>query len=330
MKELWAMAHLATPMAVRVAATLRIADHLANGPCTAAELAELTRVDPDALDRVLRHLAGKGVFDRDDAGRYTLTPIGEPLASGHPGGVRDMLDIDGTVGRAELAFVQLLHSVRTGEAGYPVQFGNDFWADLSAHPERSAGFDQRMGADIAVRGPDVVAGYDWGALRCVVDVGGGDGSLLIELLHKFPDLRGVVVDLPDTAAIATRAIAAAGLADRAQAVGGSFFDPLPTGGDAYVLSSVLHNWSDGRAVTILRRCADAAGTSGRVFVIERIGADGESTGTAMDLRMLVYYGGRERRVAELAALAAAAGLRVAGTHGVGILSIVELTRGERP
>lgn len=325
MTELWAMAHLATPMAVRVAATLRIADHLAGGPRTGAELAELAGVDPDALDRVLLHLAGRGVFDLDDAGRYRLTPIGAPLASDHPGGMRDMLDIDGPVGRAELAFVQLLHCVRVGDAGYPVQFGNDFWADLAAHPDRCAAFGQRMGADIAVRGPDVVAGYDWGALRCVVDVGGGDGSLLIELLHKFPDLRGVVVDLPDTAAVAARAIAAAGLADRARAVGGSFFDPLPTGGDAYVLSSVLHNWNDGRAVTILRRCAAAAEQQGgRVFVIERIGADGESVGTTMDLRMLVYYGGRERGVTELAVLAAAAGLRVVATHGAGILSIMEL------
>ena len=321
---LWAMAHLATPMAIRVAATLRIADHLAAHARTGAELAGLTGTNPDALDRVLRHLAGKGVLDRDDTGRYALTLVGASLASDHPSGMRDMLDIDGTVGRAELAFVRLLDCVRTGEAGYPVQFGTDFWADLAAHPERSAGFDRRMGADIAVRGPDIVASYDWGALRRVVDVGGGDGSLLIQLLHRFPALRGTVVDLPDTADLADRALAAAGLADRATAVGGSFFDPLPRNADAYVLSSVLHNWNDERAVAILRRCADAAGTDGRVLVIERIGADGESAGTAMDLRMLVYYGGRERRSAELAALADAAGLRVAATHGAGMLSIVEL------
>jgi hypothetical protein len=321
---LWAMAHLATPMAIRVAATLRIADHLTAHARTGAELAELTGTDRDALDRVLRHLAGKGVLDRDDTGRYALTPVGAALASGHPAGMRDMLDIDGTVGRAELAFVQLLHCVRTGDAGYPAQFGTDFWADLAAHPERSAGFDRRMGADIAVRGPDIVAGYDWSSLRCVVDVGGGDGSLLIQLLRRFPGLRGTVVDLPDTADLARRALAAAGLADRATAVGGSFFDSLPRDADAYVLSSVLHNWNDERAVAILRRCADAAGPDGRVLVIERIGADGESTGTAMDLRMLVYYGGRERRAAELAALADAAGLRVAATHGAGMLSIVEL------
>ena len=323
---LWAMAHLATPMAIRVAATLRIADHLARRARTGAELADLTGTDPDALDRVLRHLAGRGVLDRDDTGRYALTPVGAALASGHPAGMRDMLDIDGTVGRAELAFVQLLHCVRTGDAGYPAQFGTDFWADLAAHPERSAGFDRRMGADIAIRGPDIMAGYDWGSLRCVVDVGGGDGSLLIQLLQRFPVLRGTVVDLPDTAHLARRALAAAGLADRATAVGGSFFDPLPRHADAYVLSSVLHNWNDERAVAILRRCAEAAGADGRVLVIERIGADGESTGTAMDLRMLVYYGGRERRSAELAALADAAGLRVAATHGAGMLYIVELVQ----
>ncbi|MCX4681839.1 methyltransferase [Streptomyces sp. NBC_01433] len=319
------MAHLATPMAIRVAATLRIADHLAGSPRTAAELAGLADADAGALDRVLRHLAARGVLERDGSGRYTLTAVGEPLRSGHPAGLHAMLDIEGAVGRAELSFVQLLHSVRTGEAAFPVQFGRSFWQDLAEDPARGASFDARMGADLAAaRGDDIVSGYDWGSLGHVVDVGGGNGSLLIALLNGHPALHGTVLDLPDTAEVARKALAAAGLADRGDAVPGSFFDQLPPGAGGYLLSSVIHDWGDREAQAILRRCAEAAGAGGKVFIVERIGADGESPGTGMDLRMLAYYGGRERGAAELTALAAEAGLTQLAVHPAGILSIVEL------
>ncbi|MGV4889359.1 methyltransferase (plasmid) [Streptomyces viridosporus] len=324
--KLWAMAHLATPMAVRVAATLRVADHLARAPHTATRLAEAVGADEDALDRVLRHLAHKGVLRRDDAGRYTLTELGQPLRSDHPAGLCAMLDVEGAVGRAELSFVHLLHSVRTGEAAFPVLFGRTFWEDLAADAARAASFDTRMGADLAAaRRADIVSGYDWGALGHVVDVGGGDGSLLIALLGAHPRLRGTVVDLPDTAATARTALADAGLADRGDAVAGDFFEPLPPGAGGYLLSSVIHDWGDDEARAILRRCAQAARPGGRVLVVERIGADGESPGTAMDLRMLAYYGGKERGVAELSVLAEQCGLAVAAVHPAGALSVLELT-----
>nr|WP_050793927.1 methyltransferase [Streptomyces viridosporus] len=320
------MAHLATPMAVRVAATLRVADHLARAPHTATRLAEAVGADEDALDRVLRHLAHKGVLRRDDTGRYTLTELGQPLRSDHPAGLCAMLDIEGAVGRAELSFVHLLHSVRTGEAAFPALFGRTFWEDLAADAARAASFDTRMGADLAAaRRADIVSGYDWGALGHVVDVGGGDGSLLIALLGAHPRLRGTVVDLPDTAATARTALADAGLADRGDAVAGDFFEPLPPGAGGYLLSSVIHDWGDDEARAILRRCAQAARPGGRVLVVERIGADGESPGTAMDLRMLAYYGGKERGVAELSVLAEQCGLAVAAVHPAGALSVLELT-----
>ncbi|WP_369690511.1 methyltransferase [Planomonospora sphaerica] len=328
--RLWSLAHLATPMAIRVAATLRIADRVAGRPRSAPELAEEAGADADALERVLRHLAAKGVLARDDAGRYSLTPLGEPLRDDHPGHLRAMLDIDGAVGRAELCFARLLHSVRTGEAAYPVQFGRPFWDDLADDPRLAASFDARMGADAVERAAEIVSAYDWGALGHVVDVGGGDGTLMIALLTRFPALRGTVVDLPGTAETARRALAGAGLADRGDVVPGSFFDPLPGGGGGYLLSSVVHDWDDEAARAILRRCAQAAGDGGSVFVIERIGPDGESPHTAMDLRMLAYYGGRERRAAELAGLAADAGLTAVAVHPAGRLSVVEFTAARRP
>ncbi|MEU6889832.1 methyltransferase [Streptomyces viridosporus] len=138
-------------------------------------------------------------------------------------------------------------------------------------------------------------------------------------------MRGTVVDLPDTAATARTALADAGLADRGDAVAGDFFEPLPPGAGGYLLSSVIHDWGDDEARAILRRCAQAARPGGRVLVVERIGADGESPGTAMDLRMLAYYGGKERGVAELSVLAEQCGLAVAAVHPAGALSVLELT-----
>jgi O-methyltransferase len=321
--ELWAMAQLAAPMAVRVAATLRIADHLAAGPQTARELAATARADADALDRLLRYLTTRGLLGRDEGGRYSLTARGEPLRDDHASGVRRWLDIEGA-GRAELSFVQLLHSVRTGQAAYPVQFGRSFWADMSAASERQDSFDVSMSASITERGPDIAAAYDWGSVGHVVDVGGGDGSLLIALLERFPRLRGTVIDRPDTADTARKALAAAGLAERGQVVSGSFFDPLPAGAGGYLLSFVLHNWDDEAATVILRRCAAAAGGGGSVFVVEQLHDDGRPH-TGMDLRMLAYCGGKERGVADLIALAADAGLRVAELQVAGPLTIAELT-----
>jgi hypothetical protein len=326
---LWAMADLVTPMAVRVAATQRIADHIAGGRRTAPELAQAATADVDALDRVLRHLASVGVLSRDQSGRYALTSRGEALRDDRPGELRGRLDIEGATGRADLSFVQLLHAVRTGEPAFPVQFGRSFWEDLSSDAARSAAFDAQMGADVATWAPAIVSAYDWGSLGHVVDVGGGNGTMLIALLNGYPALRGTVVDLAGPANAARKAFVAAGLSDRATAVAGSFFDPLPAGAGGYLLSAIIHNWNDESAKAILRRCAEAAGAEGAIFVVEKIGDDGESPGTEMDLRMLAYLGGRERGLAELAALAADAGLRVAAVHAAGATPVVELTALER-
>jgi hypothetical protein len=321
---LWAMADLATPMAVRVAATLRIADHITGGRRTAPELAEAAGADPDALDRVLRHLVTAGVLVRDEPGRFLLAARGEALRDDHPAGLRAMLDLDSAIGRAELSFVQLLHTVRTGEPAFPAQFGRSFWDDLAADPTRSASFDTQMAADVTAWAPDVVAAYDWGSLGHLVDVGGGNGALLVAVLREHPDLRGTVLDLPGAAEAARTALTAAGLADRADAVAGSFFDPLPKGAGGYLLCAVLHDWDDEPARAILRRCAEAAGTTGRVFVVEKLATETDPR-TEMDLRVLAWFGGRERSVTELAALAAAAGLRVAAVHPAGATPVVELT-----
>jgi hypothetical protein len=321
--RIWSMAGLGTPMAIRTAATLHLADHIAGGTDTAEAIASAERVDPDALERLMRYLAVRKVLARDDSGRYTLTPLGEVLREEHPSKARARLDIEGSVGRAELSFVQLLHSVRTGEAGFPVQFGRSFWEDWAADPERAANFN-RLTSDLESRSPEIVSGMDWGGLGRVVDVGGGNGALLIGLARAYPGLRGTVLEMPDNCETARKSVAESGLGDRLDVVAGSFFDPLPAGAGGYVLSFVLHNWPDGPAREILRRCAEAAGDTGAVLVVEQTGPGGEATHTGMDLRMLTAIGGRERTASELAALAASVGLRRTAVHPAGSFSIVEL------
>jgi hypothetical protein len=286
------------------------------GPLDAAALAVETGTDPDALDRVLRHLAVVGVVARNSSGSYELTPRGAVLREDHPSGLRALLDEDRAIGRADLAFVQLLHSVRTGQAAYPRHFGRDFWPDLAADPSRTASYDAQMGRDVAAWAPAVVAALDWSEYDRVVDVGGGNGTLLAAILAAHPSLHGMVFDQPGTVDAALATLRAAGVGDRGDVVGGSFLDEsaIPAGAGAYLLCAVLHDWDDASATTILRRCVAAAGSRGRVVVVEKTGAEGAEPSTAMSLRVLVYFGGRERDVDALVALAAPTGLTLANLH----------------
>jgi hypothetical protein len=316
------MAGLGTPMAIRVAATLRVADHIVAGRQTVEELAQVCDANEDALGRLLRYLTVRGVFECDDAGRYSLTPLGDPLREDHPAHVRAWFDIDG-MGWGELSFVEMLHSIRTGEAAFPKRYGRPYWEDMLTSEVRTESFNALHGVDVAARAPGIVAGFDWASLEHVVDVGGGDGSLLAAVLTANPALRGTVIDLAEATQSAKTVFADAGLDDRADAVTGSFFEPLPVvGADAYFMSLILHDWDDESSIKILRRTAAAAGPTGRVLVIESIG-DGEEKHTGMDLRMMVLYAARERGVADFTALAAQAGLEFTAVYPAGPSAIIE-------
>ncbi|GAA1076801.1 methyltransferase [Nocardiopsis composta] len=322
--DLARLSDLITPMAVRTAATLRLGDHMAEGRRTPEELAEAAGADPDALGRVLEHLVQVGLAERDGQGRYDLVGEGERLRSEHPRSVRAFLSVEHPVTRADLAFVHLPRSVRTGSASFPEQYGRGFWEDLAAAPERSAVFDAQMSSDVSTVAPDIAAACAWGRLGSLADVGGGDGTLLIELLRAHPGLRGAVVDLAPAAERARARLAEAGLTDRATGLAGDFFGELPVGYGGYLLCAVVHDWDRSSAVAILRRCAEAAGPSGRVFIAERTGEDGESPDTWMNLRMLVYFGGKDRGVTELVELAGEAGLDLVAAHPAGRMSVIEL------
>ncbi|WP_410809357.1 methyltransferase [Micromonospora sp. 067-2] len=302
-----ATADLVTPMAVRVAATLRLADLLTDGAVGVDELAERSGSHVDALGRLLRHLTCHGVFVEPSPGRFALNETADLLRSDHPSGMRMWFDLDGFGGRMDLVFTELLHTVRTGQPAWETAFGAPFWEHLNADPALAGSFDATMAGSSRTT---AATSYDWSGVRHVFDVGGGTGALLAEILEANPDIRATLVDLPDTVARGRRLLADRGLAERCDFAGQSFFDPLPAGGDAYLLSAVLHDWDDESAIAILRRCAEAAGETGRVVIVESHGSAGNDPGAfaEMDLRMLVLSGGRERDVEDFARLTAAAGL----------------------
>ncbi|RZQ62530.1 methyltransferase [Amycolatopsis suaedae] len=291
-----ALADLATPMAIRVAATLGLGE--LSG--TADELATATGAHSPALRRLLDHLVTAGVFEAE-SGHYRPTELGAQLTEFRP-----LLDINRAGGRAELAFVELLETITTGAPAYPRRYGHDFWTDIDADPELRRSFDAQMTWRFTEQAPQIATRLDWSRFTRLLDLGGGDGMLLERILLAHPGLRGRVLDVPASASAATRRFAAAGLGERADAVAGSFFDPLPTGFDAFLLSDILHDWDDAAVRAILTRCREAATPEATVVVIEPL----RDVGTAMDLHMLMCFGGSERTAAELTGLAADAGLEL--------------------
>jgi 2,7-dihydroxy-5-methyl-1-naphthoate 7-O-methyltransferase len=302
-----AMADLATPMSIRVAATLSLVERAGSAGATAEQLASETGTATPALRCLLDHLVAIGVFDLDrESSHYRPTNLGAQLSEDAPEGIKPLLDINCAGGRAELAFVELLGTIITGAPAYVHRYGREFWADLEARPELRRSFDAQMNWRFRVQAPQIAERFDWSRFSEILDVGGGDGTVLAAILHAHPDLRGGVLDLSPRTTAATDRFAAAGLDDRASAVSGSFFNPLPVGADAYLLSDILHDWDDDHARKILAGCRRAAAPNGTVVVIEPV--RGQGADTAIDLFMLMCFGGRERTVEELARLAADCGL----------------------
>jgi 2,7-dihydroxy-5-methyl-1-naphthoate 7-O-methyltransferase len=318
------LADLATPFALRAVASLRVPDLIDSGVCELDALAAATGADCGALGRVLRYLAHRDVFVEPEPGVFSLTAIGRLLREDDEDGRRGRLDLASLGARMDLAFSGLLHSVKTGEAAYGTVHGRPFWADLDAHPELGDSFDALMADQQHHTAPQVAAIYDWTAVQHVVDIGGGDGGLLTELLSSHPHLRGTLVDRPGPGAAAAARLAEASLTERADVVTGDFFGPLPAGRDVYIVSRVLSDWSDRHVIRILGRMRDAASPAGRVLIVEMLPNEPHVPHlSSFDLKMLVVVGGKERTVADFAELAAAAGLSVSsvqrGKHGLVII-----------
>jgi hypothetical protein len=282
--QLWNLARGSlSSRALGVAAELKIADLLANGPRPVAELAEASGAEAETLHRILRALASDGVFAEEAPGAFRNTEASELLRRDHADSWPEFAHLFGTV------FLEAAATIdpATSEQTFPRRFGTDFWTWLAANPSERVAFDAAMagGKD---RSADRLARLDWRPGETVVDVGGGNGALLLALLERQPGLEGIVLDLPET----DRDEAALG--DRVRFVSGSFFDSVPAG-DAYVLSAILHDWDDERAGAILRTIRAAAPPHARLLVLETVLTAGNDPHGAkwLDLLMLVI-GGRER------------------------------------
>jgi 2,7-dihydroxy-5-methyl-1-naphthoate 7-O-methyltransferase len=305
--DLWALSDLSTPWCLHVVATLRVAEHIVAGVTKIGDLATASGAHPDSLHRVLRHLISKGVFEEPVPGHFALNEAARQLLDSS---LHLCLDLEGVGGRMAHAWSSLPRAVRTGAPAYHEIFGHPFWADLQAHPDIDASFDALMGP--AGHGPpdsDVLVSGDWESVHTVVDVGGGTGALLAEILRTRPGLRGILVDRSATVARSAEIFHEACVTERAATVAQSFFDPLPSGADLYLLKSVLSDWPDHEAELILRRCAEAARPAGRVLILNGVFPDEEGV-PSPSLLMMVLVGGKDRSLGQFRSLALAAGLEV--------------------
>lgn len=305
---------LATQM-ISVAAELAIADLLADGPRQVDNLAAEAAADPSALFRLMRGLASLGIFTEVSPGTFALTPLAETLRTGVKGSMRWLAQEVG--GRTRLlAYSELTHSVRTGEPAFDKAHGSAMWPYLQAHPDEVALFGKAMGNLAAEAHSAAFSNYDLSGVKRLVDVGGGEGYLVAELLPHYPGMKAVLFDEHHVASRAAHVFAAAGVGHRAEIASGNVFDAVPADGDVYVLSSILFSYLDSEARTILQNIRKAMDPAGRVLVLEPIIPDGDvpHPGKLLDICQLALHRGGVRSKAQFAELFAASGLRLAETR----------------
>jgi hypothetical protein len=313
-------------------AKLGVADLLKDGPRPSNELATATKTHAPSLARVMRLLASVGVVTEDETGNFALTPVGACLRTGIPESARAMTMLFAG-NRVTEAWKDLEYCVRTGEPAYRQRGVTDPFLDPLRTSEEQASFDEAMADFTRHVAVAVASAFDFTPFRTLVDVGGGNGALMIGILGKNPGLRGIVFDQPAAAERAKAQIAQYGLSGRCQAVGGDFFKEVPAGGDAYMLKHVIHDWDDDRAAAILRNCHRAMGAQGKLLIAEgvyppRIGPSAESWGAAAnDVNMLVNTGGRQRSEIEFRSLYETAGFKL--TRIVPTMARVSVIEGVR-
>ena len=311
-----AMGHF-LPRALALAARLGLANLLKDGPRSADDLAAATQTHAPSLARVARLLASVGVFAELPDGTFALTPLGEPLRADAAGSVRALVLLFAGV-EAQDAWKELEYCVRTGEPAFRRAAPDtpSPYALMAQSSELTALFDQAMATFASWTAAAVEAAIDFSVFARVVDVGGGNGTLLIGLLKACQRLTGVVFDQPQAAARARENVAAAGLAGRCEVIAGSFFDEVPGRADAYLLSNVLVDWDDDRAAAILRNCRAAMPPHGKLLILEEVyparadRSDACRGVAAIDVLMLVCTGGRQRSEEEFRSLLSASRFRL--------------------
>ncbi|SEG87477.1 Dimerisation domain-containing protein [Actinacidiphila yanglinensis] len=310
--------------AVSAAAELGIADTLGDGPRTVEEIAEEVGAHAPTLYRLLRACADIELFEERPDRVFALTELGDALRSDSPVSLRDFAIWTGLPAERG-AWTALAGSVRTGAPAFEGVHGSSVWDHIRRHPDVAGVFDRAMTQTSRQIIGSIVAAYDFGGLHTLVDVGGGRGALLSAILAANPGLHGVLYDQPEVVAEAGPVLKGAGVAERCTTEAGSFFDAVPRGGDAYLLSNIIHDWDDEPSIRILSTVRAALPAHGRVLLVEAVLPAGRPALNVklMDLDMLVLCGGRQRTEAEFAALLEPAGMRLNRIVPGGHCSVVE-------
>lgn len=293
------------------AAKLGLADQLAAGSRTAADLAGPTGTHAPSLHRLMRTLASLGVLTELDAQSFALTRLGEALRTGAPGSARASLLTLGSPWIAG-AFENIMHSLETGGTGFEKAMGMPIFDYLAQHPEDASLFSETMVGLHGAEPPAVAAACDFSVFETVVDVGGATGNLLATILARHAGPRGVLFDMPHVVADAPALLKERGVEKRVTIETGDFFKAVPAGGDAYLLSHVLHDWNEDQCLTILGHCRKAMKPDGRLLIVEMVlpAGDAPHLGKVLDIVMLVVPGGQERTEDEYALLLNKAGFRL--------------------
>jgi hypothetical protein len=309
---------------------LGVPDALGSRALAPAAIAKSVGAHTGYLRRVLRALASVGVVAEDARGRFKLTPLGQTLRKGRPGSLRDfalMIVADYNYRSWEA----LLPALQQGKTAFDLKLGMPIFEYLRAHPEDDRQFSASMASISGTENEGVARAYPFGRHAKLVDVGGAHGHLLAAILRRHKKLRGVLYDQPHVVAGADASgfVSAPGVRERCEVLGGSFFDSVPTGADAYLMKYILHDWNDAMCARILGHCRDAMAPNGRVLVVDRVIQPGNGADWSkwLDINMLVGPGGQERTRDEFAALFASAGLALVKLHrSASPLSILEAAR----
>lgn len=292
--------------AISVAARLGIPDQLDGRAKSIAEIAARTETDPDALHRLLRLLVGLRILEGDDSAGFSLAPRGKLLRTNATFSFRDLAICYGEM--FSRCWSELMYTVRTGEPAFPHVFGKPLFEYLAEHPCDARTFDGAMAAGSAFF-TDIPMAYDFSAARTVVDIGGGNGALLMAVLAGYPHLRGILVERDHVAETAIGHLRVTGVEDRCETVAADFFESIPSRGDVYLLSRVLQDWSDDDCLRLLESCHRAMNQGSELLIVERVVPEYGTPSLSLewDIQLMLAVGGRLRTEGDYRSLFHSAG-----------------------
>ncbi|HNY02885.1 MAG TPA: methyltransferase [Bacteroidales bacterium] len=296
-----------------VAARLDIAEKLREKPLTALEIARQVEADPVNMERLMRALTGGGIFRKNRDGRYALNSLARALVNNRGSLRHTIMHHLGPVNWNLMS--DLEYSVKTGKDAFSARYGTDIYNYLRKHPEEYTLFDRSM-SDLSELGlAPLLKAFNYGKFKCIVDVGGGEGQFLANILRTYPESRGILFDTPESVSTAPALFSRYGTGNRVTIVSGDFFRSVPDGGDLYILKNIIHNWNDDQSVVLLTRVAEAMMPGAKILILEMVVPEGNEWSAAklLDIQMMASMsGGKERTASEYRTLLEKAGFSFLG------------------